>query len=90
MNKDKLLKEFVEKNTQGLIYLCDKDIKNQWEACEAHLKIIADSWLTSAFNQLENKVREEENQAWLDGRRCNNCGKEILPSPTTNTCANCW
>ena len=36
-----------EKWAQGLVYLVDKDIENQWQAAEAHLKIILDDLLSS-------------------------------------------
>lgn len=36
------------------------------------------------------KAVENERSAWLIGERCENCGNEMTPHPTSNTCASCW
>ena len=34
--------------------------------------------------------RKEENLAWLEHKRCFTCGRKMKPSPTTDTCHQCW
>ena len=43
----KIIEANREKWVQGLVYLVDKDIQNQWQAAEAHLNIILDDLLSS-------------------------------------------
>ena len=55
------------------------------------------SWTFDYYNyflklevkDLLSQVRKEENQAWLDNKRCYECGEEVEPHPTSDTCGKC-
>lgn len=48
-------------------------------------------WLRNALTTIYQNAREEEREAWMKGKRCFMCGKEMLnPDGLSNTCARCF
>ena len=42
------------------------------------------------IEEVIQKARADECNAWLDGRRCYECGNEKEVTPLSDTCRQCW
>lgn len=46
--------------------------------------------IAKAFLAGEKSGKGREAEAWLLGKRCDNCGKEMERDPISTMCAMCW
>ena len=64
-------------------------IKEEVEARDTYWKKVIDTFTKDNAERIKEEV-EKENLAWLNHERCIHCGRKMKPSPTTDTCHQCW
>ncbi len=82
--------DIVEGKSQHIEGL--KPIKIAAECCEQDIDCTNQRTLaiTKLISDAEEHGRKKEKKAWVDGRRCSECGREIEPSFTSGMCIHCY
>lgn len=47
-------------------------------------------FLLNALSKARQSTLEEENAAWVAGKRCRNCGAVMEPDPLAEMCGQCY